>query len=50
MMLRHHAANGRSTFVAVLEPFAAAPEITSVERVKGPGRRRLAAHRGGRAS
>ncbi|HWQ55263.1 MAG TPA: heparinase II/III family protein [Bryobacteraceae bacterium] len=36
MMLRHDAAKGRSTFVAVLEPFASAPEITSVQRVKAP--------------
>ena len=37
LMLRHDAVNGRSRFVAVLEPVTGASRIESVERVELPG-------------
>ena len=37
MILRHEAADGRSTFVAVHEPYDVAPYLTSVERVPVQG-------------
>jgi hypothetical protein len=38
LMLRHEAAGGRSAFVSVLEPYAEAPFLTSVERLPATGR------------
>lgn len=37
LMLRHEARDGRSAFAAVMEPYAQAPMIRSVERLDVPG-------------